>query len=306
MKRSLKNTVFAALCCAMSAFCLSGCDKKETSTPSEITVTSGGEQETKAPFPAMSCGVKLEKAAERIVSLSPAATEIICELGFKEKLVGISNYCDFPEGLSALKAGSPENPDIDAIMELDPDVVFTLSPISERETYLLNQAGILVLCPEPPKNLEGYSALYREIAAAFYGNETTESEKETRRSVEIGSNARLELEKAAKAVTLDSYIYITGKLTIAGADTFENAVLNLSGQNLCADGGYVSPDNITETPKYIIADSSLDESDLAADETISGFIDDGAKVRFVDQQLFERPTARTKDVFSEIAAVTSE
>lgn len=303
MKRSLKF-ILSIVFCGMVISCFSACEKKETQTPSEISVTSNGEVELPAPFPAMSCGVKLEKAVEKIVCLSPAATEIICELGFEKNLVGISNYCDYPRDLSVKKVGSAENPDIDAIIDLAPDVVFTLSPISERETYLLNQAGIPVLSPEPPKNLEGYSALYREIAAAFYGKETTDSEKETRKAVEIGSKARLELENAAKSVTLESYIYVTGKLTLAGADTFENAVLSLSGLNLCTESGYVSPEFATETPKYIIVDNSLDESSLFENETINGFVEDGAEVRFVDQRLFERPTARTKEVFSEISANT--
>jgi iron complex transport system substrate-binding protein len=37
----------------------------------------------------------------RIVSLLPAATEIVCALGAREELVGISHECDFPPGLCA-------------------------------------------------------------------------------------------------------------------------------------------------------------------------------------------------------------
>lgn len=288
--------------CGAMFFCFAGCDKSEAPVPSEITVSDGGQSTPPNFFPAKSCGVRLEKAVEKAVSLSPAATEIICELGFGDKLAGISDYCDFPENLSAARVGSTENPDIDTIIKLKPDVVFTLSPISERETYTLNKANILVLAPEPPKNLEGYSALYREIAAAFYGKETTGSEKQTQKAVEIGANARSELEKAAKSVSLESYVYVTAKLTIAGADTFESAVLSLAGKNLCAEDGYASPDTVTETPKYIIADNSLDESDLATDEMLSDFVNDGAKVIFVNNSHFERPAARTKELFSELSS----
>jgi iron complex transport system substrate-binding protein len=37
----------------------------------------------------------------KIVSLIPSATEIICALGFRNELVGVSHECDFPEGLNA-------------------------------------------------------------------------------------------------------------------------------------------------------------------------------------------------------------
>lgn len=35
----------------------------------------------------------------RIVSLLPSATEIVCALGLREALVGITHECDFPEGI---------------------------------------------------------------------------------------------------------------------------------------------------------------------------------------------------------------
>lgn len=301
MRNITRKTLFAVLCGAILLSALSGCTKSSDSVPSEISVASVSDASSADPFPATSCGVKLEKAPEKVVSLSPAATEIICELGFKDKLVGISDYCDYPEGLSAKKVGSTENPDIDAIISLKPDAVFTLSALSEREAYTLNQANIAVLTAEPPKNMEGYSALYREIAAAFYGKETAGSEKDTSKAVQIGADARSAIEKAAKDVKLESFVYVTGKLTAAGAETFEGSVLGLSGENVCKEKGYVAADVIASVPKYIIADSSLTEYDLCADETLSGYIYGGAEIKFVNASVFERPSARTAVVFKELA-----
>ena len=39
---------------------------------------------------------------KRIVSLLPSCTEIICKLGFREHLVGISHECDYPISISGL------------------------------------------------------------------------------------------------------------------------------------------------------------------------------------------------------------
>lgn len=297
MKKFLNKYLCVILCGVM----LSSCSKENMSAPDEISVTSGDESDQTSAFPAKSCGVTLKKAPEKIVSLSPAATEIICELGFKDKLVGISDYCDYPQGLTAKKVGSTENPNIDEIVNLKPDVVFTLSALSEREVYTLNQANICVLTAEPPKNMEGYSALYKEISAAFYGREKIPGEKGTERSVQTGANARSAVEKAAGSVKLESFVYVTGKLTIAGTNTFENAVLSISGTNVCKDSGYVSADKASSVPKYVIADDSLSRDDLAADDTLNGYIQGGAEVRFVSSAAFERPTARTVNVFKELA-----
>ena len=39
---------------------------------------------------------------KRIVSLLPSCTEIICKLGYRENLVGISHECDYPNSISGL------------------------------------------------------------------------------------------------------------------------------------------------------------------------------------------------------------
>src|SRR5687768_1548898 len=39
---------------------------------------------------------------ERIVSLIPSSTEIVCALGFEGQLVGRSHECDFPESVKTL------------------------------------------------------------------------------------------------------------------------------------------------------------------------------------------------------------
>ena len=298
---------------ALRSAAATGCSKS-SSTPDEISVASGAESVAEQPFPVVSCGVRLEKTPEKIVSLSPAATEIICELGFKDKLVGISDYCDYPEGLKADKVGSTENPDTDAIVKLKPDAVFTLSALSERETYALNQANIAVLTAQPPHNLEEYSALYKEIAAAFYGKETDGSEKDVQKAVKIGSEARSALEKAAQSVKLESFVYVTEKLTAAGKDTFESAVLSLSGKNVCEGTDYAALDTIKSAPKFIIAANSLSEDKLKENETLAAFIEKGAQIEFINAAAFERPTARTAEVFNEllsgevsaVSAVTSE
>ena len=38
----------------------------------------------------------------RIVTLTPSATELVCQLGLKDQLVGVSHECDFPESIRGL------------------------------------------------------------------------------------------------------------------------------------------------------------------------------------------------------------
>ncbi len=294
--------ISGVLCCSL----LSGCDKENNSIPSEIMGSDVSQTEEISAFPAETCGVKLSKAVERAVSLSPAATEIICELGFADKLVGVSDYCDYPESVSAPKLGSPENPDLEEIMRLMPDAVFTISPLSERETYLLQQAKITVLEIPMPMSMEGYSEMYGEIAAAFCGKETV-GEKGERRSDKIGADARKALENAANGVELGTFVYVTEKLTIAGSDTFESAVLGLAGTNACTGSGYIAAGDLSGAPPaYVVADSALTEGKIYGDAALKAMLDSGAQLRFVTSRCFERPSARTARVFTELQTPTSE
>lgn len=294
-----KMFLAAALCGVML---LAGCDKGQ-SEPSEIVVSDGMSEPGPALFPCDSCGVTLESAVQKAVSLSPAATEIICELGYKDRLVGISSYCNYPEGLSAKVVGSTENPDINGIIALEPDAVFTLSPLSEREIYTLNQAGIAVLAAPIPVDVDSYSMLYREISSAFFGKETTDDG--VRRSEKIGADALTALESAAADARTGTFVYITGKLTFAGADTFEGSVLGLSGENVCTRNGYTPLEDYWEelrehSPAYMIADDTLTEEDIRKSATLTMLLETGTKLSFVSSRCFERPSARTADVFAAI------
>ncbi len=282
---------------------LSGCGNKNESSsePDKIVVSNSTEEanETEKPFPAEVRGVVFEKAAEQVVSLSPAATQILSELGFEEHLRGVSVYCDhIPKENECEYVGSAENPDIDKIRELNPDLVFTLTELSEREAYALEEAGIKLVVLEQPYSEESYRNLYSDIAIPFVGNNS-----------EIFGNAALASLKSAADYNMGSFIYVTSKLTAAGSNTFENAVLSLIGDNLCSDEGYLSGESLEEEkPDYIIADNSLTISDLYTDSRYSKMMDSGTEAVFVSGVYFERPAGNTSEVFNQIREqiITSE
>ena len=288
MKKAFATAVLIA------AVTLTGCGGETSSTPSEIIVTGGNTAEAEQGlFPVkLPDGTEIESEPERIASLSPAATEILAELGYSDRLCAVSRYCDYPDGLPEVTAGSSENPDIDKLTEISPDVVFTMSALAEREIYTLDSAGITVVTLSAPKTLEDFGKLYGTVAEAFSGSEAGDSAAEKAVSV---------LKSSASGVELGTFIYVTPKLTAAGTDTFESAVLSLCGRNLCAGGGYAELPGETEAPQYIIAADSLTEADISGNDVYSGMISSGAKVLFVPAERFERPSARLSEVFKALS-----
>ena len=57
--------------------------------------------------------VNIEEIPQRIISLSPSNTEILFALGLGEKVVGVTEYCNYPpEALDKEKIGGFSTPDI--------------------------------------------------------------------------------------------------------------------------------------------------------------------------------------------------
>ncbi len=284
----------------LAAFCLvfTGCntpaEEESSSLPTEIIVSGTPSETAEAQiFPIEICGTEIKTEAKKVVSLSPAATEIIAELGFSDRLAARSTYCDYPE-LSVPTVGSSENPDIKAITDLKPDVVFTLSALSERDIYALNDEGCAVVQLEVPTTIGQYGKLYTDIASAFIGEEAAKP---------YGDEAVKRLKKASEGIELGSFIYVTDKLTAAGEGTFESAVLSLCGDNLCTEAGYSELLALEGTaPECIIVSDSLDLATVSYDEVLSVLIYNGAEVVFVSPSVFERPSLRTADVFKELKA----
>jgi iron complex transport system substrate-binding protein len=62
---------------------------------------------------------------ERIISLLPSYTEIIFRLGCGDKLIGVTNYCNYPlEAKRIERVGDYLNPDVEKIYSLKPDIIF--------------------------------------------------------------------------------------------------------------------------------------------------------------------------------------
>ena len=92
--------------------------------------------------------VTLERAPQRIVTVLPSLTEMVCALGQCARLVGVDRYSNFPAQVKALpKVGGGLDPNIETIVALKPDVVLlaTSSPMAAR----LESLGLKVLALEP-------------------------------------------------------------------------------------------------------------------------------------------------------------
>jgi iron complex transport system substrate-binding protein len=85
---------------------------------------------------------------QRIVSLLPAITELVCELGACERLVGVDRHSNHPQRVRDLpRLGGMEDTPLEAVMRLKPDLVLVAG--SARLLQRMQRLGLRVMVFEP-------------------------------------------------------------------------------------------------------------------------------------------------------------
>ena len=112
---------------------------------------------------------------ERIVSLTPSITETLFALGVEDRLVGVTDACDFPpEANSKSHVCSWFNPDMDRISDLKPDLVLGLSTAHNQLGPLLKDRGIRLVLFNPA-TVEKTLADMKSLGALLGVSEAAES-----------------------------------------------------------------------------------------------------------------------------------
>src|SRR3984893_11934057 len=95
--------------------------------------------------------LRVPRSIHRIVSLAPNLTETIYALGLQDRLVGDTDYCDFPpEAQQKTKVGGAINPSLETIASLHPDLVLVTKNLNRLETVnALNSLGIPSYATDP-------------------------------------------------------------------------------------------------------------------------------------------------------------
>lgn len=123
--------------------------------PAQTAAKTDNAKKTKYPFTikdATGEEFTFTKAPERIVSTSPSETEILFALGLADKIVGVSNYDDYPEeAKSKPKVGGVVKPNEEAIIAVNPDLVVGGISMKEQVAEKLRELKLNVFKLEPKK-----------------------------------------------------------------------------------------------------------------------------------------------------------
>ena len=116
-----------------------------------LTLSGAALAETTYPFATEDMNgnaVTIEEQPDVVVSLTPSNTEILYALGAGDLVKGVDSYSNYPaEALeNATVVGAYADTDIEAVLALEPDVVFAgTGTLQEESRAQLAEAGVVVV-----------------------------------------------------------------------------------------------------------------------------------------------------------------
>ncbi len=185
--------------------------------------------------------VEVPENPQRIVSLAPSVTEILFALGLGKKVVGVTEYSDFPaEALRKENIGTYIRPNIEKIVSLRPDLVIATAGGNPKRVVEQIEALGLAVFTTFPKEIEGIYESIRTI-----GNLTG-----TGKQAELLSHS-LEKEMAeiadrVKGLEKKKVFFQLGTIPLhtTGSGTFVDQLITLAG------GVNIAGNETTRYPVY--------------------------------------------------------
>jgi len=112
--------------------------------PAQETVPSGGVTDQ------LGRTVELDGIPQRIVSLAPSNTEILFALGLDDRVVGVTEYCNYPEAAKDKEViGGFNTVDLERVVALSPDLILATSMHEDEALRALENRGLTVFALDP-------------------------------------------------------------------------------------------------------------------------------------------------------------
>jgi iron complex transport system substrate-binding protein len=241
--------------------------------------------------------VAINGTPQRIISLAPSNTEILFALGLGDKVVGVTDYCDYPpEALNKTKVGGYANPDIEKIVALNSDLILAGYGNPIEVVYTLAGLGLTVFGIKTTDLDDLLNDIRRvgEITDKEIEAQALTSEMENK--IQAVTNQTQELEQKPKVF----YIVWGGEgsaLWTAGSGTFiDELIEKAGGVNICQNiTGYaeISLESVLASNPEIIITSELSyDWAMNATELASTNASQTGRIYTCDDNLVQRPGPR--------------
>ena len=250
--------------------------------------------------------VMIEAPPQRIISYSPAATEILFAIGAGSRVVAADKFSNYPAETSNLPKLEYSSPDPEAALAHEPDLVL-FATRQREQVQQFRDLGMTLLFLEEAESIEGvFDSII--LFGEFSGNDLQAESlvASMRERIEAVTQAIDDIEQGPRV-----FYEITADLYTASPDTFIGSMLSLlKAQNVAA--GAHSPFPQLSAEAVIEADPQLVLlSDAAFGESLEtvaarpGWGDISAvlheRVHAIDADIVDRPGPRIADGIEAVA-----
>ncbi|MGQ9546058.1 MAG: ABC transporter substrate-binding protein [Dehalococcoidia bacterium] len=240
--------------------------------------------------------VAINATPQRIVSLAPSNTEILFALGLDDKVVGVTDWCDYPaEARQKEKVGAYDTPDVEKIVALKPDLILVAYGTAMEVINNLVGLGLTVFGIKTT-DLDDLLDDIRRIG------EITDKEVEAQAltsamasRIQAVTNHTQELQQRPRVF----YVVWNGPLWTAGSGTFIHELIEKGGGvNICQNiTGYTTisiEEVVARNPEVIITTSWPGVYESVMNETSLNATDarQNNRVFTCDDNLVQRPGPR--------------
>ncbi len=183
----------------------------------------------------------LDAIPNKIISMAPSTTEIVFALGLDDKVVAVSNYCDYPYNFSAWieegtisSIGDFADPNMEVIASLDPDLILATGGVQGPLIGTLRDLGYKVLVLNP----SDINGVMQNIE--LVGNATGKIAEAEALIEDISSRIDAVVDTVANAESTPSVYYEVWydptSLWTAGSKAWQNELIEKAGGvNIFAD-----------------------------------------------------------------------
>ena len=241
--------------------------------------------------------VAINGTPQRIISLAPSNTEILFALGLGDKVVGVTDSCNYPpEALEKEKVAGYYGPDIEKIIALEPDLVLATDFHRFELIPALEEQGFTVFAVAP-QTLDDVLESIQTVG------KITGKEEEALEFVNEMENKIEEIEELTQEITERPRVfYITwhDPLWTVGRDTWIDDLIWIAGGNntfsqYFESGAMVEIEWVLFlNPEVIITSSWPDVYEWAMNEPALNVTDarQNGRVYTCDDDLVQRPGPR--------------
>jgi iron complex transport system substrate-binding protein len=257
--------------------------------------------------------VTIRGLPQRIVSLAPSNTEILYALGLEDRIVGVTDYCNYPpETADKPKVGGYSTINIEKVIAADPDLVFAATGNTEDVVDRLRALGMTVVTLNPltvddvlrDTELVGAATGQEEQAAACVEKLRARIQTVTGKTEELAEKSSV-----AHVVWYDP-------IWVSGRGTFQDEVIAMAGGTNAfgsVEGwGIVGLEEfITADPEYIFVSSGTGMGNGGYDIVYDYFMNEprmqrleavrNGHVYVVDADIISRGSPRIVDALEEVA-----